>query len=222
MEIKAAQVKELRDMTGAGMMDAKKALMEAEGNMDKAIDILREKGEAKSLKKGNRIAAEGMIGSYVHQGRIGVLVEVNSETDFVAKNADFQEFVKYLCMQVASMNPKYVSRNDVPEEDVAHEKEILIQQAMNESPANMPEDKKKFVAEKKVEGRMNKFFEEICLMDMKHILQTDKTVEQVRQEMVAKIGENIVVRRFVRYEVGEGLEKREDNFAEEVAKQAGL
>lgn len=222
MEIKAAQVKELRDLTGVGMMEAKKALQEAQGDKEKAITILREKGEAKSLKKSSRIAAEGMIGSYVHQGRIGVLTEVNTETDFAAKNADFQEFVKYVCMQVASMNPKYVRREDVPEEEVAHEHEILVQQAMNESPANMPEDKKKFVAEKKVEGRMNKFFEEICLMDMKHILHTDKTVEQVRQELVSKIGENIVVRRFVRYEVGEGLEKRQDNFAEEVAKQAGM
>ncbi|MDD7593623.1 MAG: translation elongation factor Ts [Peptoniphilaceae bacterium] len=221
MEIKAAQVKELRDMTGAGMMDAKKALIEADGDMDKAVDILREKGAAKSLKKGSRVAAEGLIGSYVHQGRIGAMVEVNSETDFVAKNPDFQEFVKHVCMQVASMNPKYVSRNDVPEEEVAHEREVLIQQAMNES-TNVPEDKRQFVAEKKVAGRMDKYYEEICLMDMKHIMETDKTVEQVRQELVAKIGENIVVRRFVRFEVGEGIEKKQENFAEEVAKQMNL
>lgn len=221
MEIKAAQVKELRDMTGAGMMDAKKALIEAEGDMDKAVDILREKGVAKSIKKGGRVAAEGLIGSYVHQGRIGAMVEVNSETDFVAKNQDFQEFVKHVCMQVASMNPKYVSRDDVPEDEVAHEREVLIQQAMNES-ENIPEDKRQFVAEKKVAGRMDKYFEEICLMEMKHIMETDKTVEQVRQELVAKIGENIVVRRFVRFEVGEGIEKKQENFAEEVAKQMNL
>lgn len=218
MEIKAQQVKELRDMTGAGMMDAKKALIESDGNMDKAVDILREKGIAKSLKKGGRVAAEGLIGSYVHQGRIGAMVEVNSETDFVAKNQDFQDFVKYVCMQVASMNPKYVSRADVPEEEVAHEREVLTQKAMNES-ENIPEDKRKFVAEKKVEGRLEKFYEEICLMDMKHIMQTDKTVEQVRQELVSKIGENIVVRRFIRFEVGEGIEKKQENFAEEVKKQ---
>lgn len=221
MEIKAAQVKELRDLTGAGMMDAKKALVEAEGDMDKATDILREKGIAKSVKKSGRIAAEGIIGSYIHQNRIGAMVEVNSETDFVAKNPAFQEFVKHICMQVASLSPKYVSREDVPEEIVAHEREVLIQQAMNES-ANVPEDKRKFVAEKKVEGRLDKFFEEICLMEQKHILQTDKTVEQVRQELVAKIGENIVVRRFTRYELGEGIEKKQENFAEEVKKQMGL
>lgn len=221
MQIKASQVKELRDMTGAGMMDAKKALVEAEGNMEKAADILREKGIAQSVKKSGRIAAEGIIASYIHQNRIGTMVEVNSETDFVAKNPEFQEFAKYICMQVASLNPKYVTRDEVPEDVVNHEKEILIQQAMNES-EHVPEDKRKFVAEKKVEGRLDKFFGEICLMEQKHILHSDKTVEQVRQELVAKIGENIVVRRFVRYEVGEGLEKRQDNFAEEVAMQMGM
>lgn len=221
MEIKAAQVKELRDMTGAGMMDAKKALVDANGDMDKAIDILREKGEAKSVKKGNRIAAEGLIGSYVHGGRIGSMVEVNSETDFVAKNTEFQEFVKHVCMQVASMNPKYVSREDVPADVVEHEKEVLIQQAMNES-ENLPEDKRRFVAEKKVEGRLNKFFEEICLLDQAYILDPGKTVDQVRKDLIAKIGENIVIRRFTRFEVGEGIEKKQENFAEEVAKQMGL
>ncbi|MDD7543668.1 translation elongation factor Ts [Peptoniphilaceae bacterium SGI.137] len=221
MEIKAAQVKELRDMTGAGMMDAKKALVDANGDMDKAIDILREKGEAKSVKKGNRIAAEGLIGSYVHGGRIGSMVEVNSETDFVAKNSEFQEFVKHVCMQVASMNPKYVSREDVPADVVEHEKEVLIQQAMNES-ENLPEDKRRFIAEKKVEGRLNKFFEEICLLDQAYILDPGKTVDQVRKDLIAKIGENIVIRRFTRFEVGEGIEKKQENFAEEVAKQMGL
>ncbi len=221
MEIKAAMVKELRDLTGAGMMDAKRALQEADGDMEKATDILREKGVAKSLKKGNRVAAEGVVASYVHQGRIGAMVEVNSETDFVSKNPEFLEFAKHLCMQVASLNPQYVSRDDVPADQVAHEREVLIQQAMNES-ANIPEDKRQFVAEKKVEGRLDKFFEEICLMEQKHIMQNDKTVEQVRQELVAKIGENIVVRRFVRFEVGEGIEKKQENFAEEVAKQMNM
>ena len=221
MEIKAAQVKELRDMTGAGMMDAKKALVDANGDMDKAIDILREKGEAKSVKKGNRIAAEGLIGSYVHGGRIGSMVEVNSETDFVAKNSEFQEFVKHVCMQVASMNPKYVSREDVPADVVEHEKEVLIQQAMNES-ENLPEDKRRFIAEKKVEGRLNKFFEEICLLDQAYILDPGKTVDQVRKDLIAKIGENIVIRLFTRFEVGERIEKKQENFAEEFAKQMGL
>ena len=221
MEIKAAQVKELRDMTGAGMMDAKKALVDANGDMDKAIDILREKGEAKSVKKGNRIAAEGLIGSYVHGGRIGSMVEVNSETDFVAKNSEFQEFVKHVCMQVASMNPKYVSREDVPADVVEHEEEVLIQQAMNES-ENLPEDKRRFIAEKKVEGRLNKFFEEICLLDQAYILDPGKTVDQVRKDLIAKIGENIVIRLFTRFEVGERIEKKQENFAEEFAKQMGL
>ncbi len=218
MDIKASDVKALREMTGAGMMDCKKALVEAEGNIDKAVDILREKGEAKSLKKSNRITAEGLVDSYVHNGRIGVLVEVNSETDFVSKNEEFKQFVHHVCMQIASQNPKYVSREEVPEEVVSHEREILIQQAMNES-ENVPEDKRKMVAEKKVEGRLNKYFEEICLLDQIYILDTSKTIEQVRKELVAKIGENIVIRRFTRYEVGEGLEKKEENFAEEVAKQ---
>ncbi len=219
MDIKASDVKALRDMTGAGMMDCKNALVEAEGNIDKAADILREKGIAKSVKKGSRIAAEGLIDSYVHNGRVGCIVEVNSETDFVAKNDDFKEFVHNICLQVTSQNPKYVSRDEVPEDEVARERSILTEQALNESDANMPEDRRQMIAEKKVEGRLNKFYEEICLLDQKYILDPDLTIEQVRQNLVAKIGENIVIRRFVRFEVGEGLEKREENFAEEVAKQ---
>ena len=221
MAVTAAQVKELREMTGAGMMDCKKALVESNGDLDKAADILREKGIAKSVKKGGRIAAEGLVDSYVHGGRIAVLAEVNSETDFVAKNAEFKEFVHHICMQIASQNPKYVSREDVPEEVVAHEKEILTQQALAESNPNVPEDKAKMIAEKKVEGRLEKFYDEICLLDQKYILDPDMTVERLRQNLVAKLGENIVIRRFVRYEVGEGLEKKEENFAEEVAKQMG-
>ena len=219
MDIKASDVKALRDMTGAGMMDCKNALVEAEGNIDKAADILREKGIAKSVKKGSCIAAEGLIDSYVHNGRVGCIVEVNSETDFVAKNDDFKEFVHNICLQVTSQNPKYVSRDEVPEDEVARERSILTEQALNESDANMPEDRRQMIAEKKVEGRLNKFYEEICLLDQKYILDPDLTIEQVRQNLVAKIGENIVIRRFVRFEVGEGLEKREENFAEEVAKQ---
>lgn len=222
MEIKASVVKELREMTGAGMMDCKKALIEAEGNLDKAADILRENGIAKSIKKGNRIAAEGIVDSYVHNNRIAVIVEVNSETDFVAKNEEFKEFVHHVCMQIASQAPKYISREDVPEEEVAHEKEILTQQALQESNTNLPEDRRMMIAEKKVEGRMNKFYEEICLLDQKFILDPDVTVDRVRQNLVAKIGENIKIRRFERYVVGEGLEKREENFAEEVAKQMGM
>lgn len=219
MAITASDVKTLREMTGAGMMDCKNALKEADGNLDKAAEILREKGIAKSVKKGGRITAEGMVDSYIHGGRIGAIVEVNSETDFVAKNEEFRQFVHHVCMQVASQAPKYVSRDEVPADEVAHEREILIQQALLESGDNMPEDKKQMIAEKKVEGRLDKFFEQICLLDQKFILDPSLTVEKVRQNLVAKIGENIVIRRFVRYEVGEGLEKREENFAEEVARQ---
>nr|WP_072514315.1 translation elongation factor Ts [Ndongobacter massiliensis] len=221
MAISASMVKELREMTGAGMMDCKKALVESEGDMGRAADLLREKGIAKSIKKADRITAEGIIDSYVHGGRIGVLVEVNSETDFVAKNEEFKEFVHHIAMQIASQNPKYVSRDDVPEDVVAHEREILTQQALNENNPKVPEDRARMIAEKKVEGRLNKFYEEICLLDQAYILDPDMTVEQLRLNLSAKIGENISIRRFTRYEVGEGLQKREENFAEEVAKQMG-
>lgn len=221
MQIKAAEVKKLRDMTGAGMMDAKAALQEAEGDIDKAVDILREKGDAKSVKKGSRIAAEGIIESYVHNGRIGVLVEINSETDFVAKNDQFKQFAKDVAMQVAAQNPQYVTRDDVPAEVVEKEKSVQKQIALNEGNANIPEEKAHMIAEKKVEGRMGKYFEEICLMDQAFIKDPSISMEQLRKNLVASIGENIVVRRFTRYEVGEGLEKREENFAEEVAKQMG-
>ena len=211
MDIKASDVKALRDMTGAGMMDCKNALVEAEGNIDKAADILREKGIAKSVKKGSRIAAEGLIDSYVHNGRVGCIVEVNSETDFVAKNDDFKEFVHNICLQVTSQNPKYVSRDEVPEDEVARERSILTEQALNESDANMPEDRRQMIAEKKVEGRLNKIYEEICLLDQPFVKNPDETVAKFLGD--AKVSE------FVRYEVGEGIEKREDNFVEEVMSQ---
>ena len=218
MNITAQMVKELREMSGAGMMDCKKALQDSDGDIDKAADLLRERGIAKSVKKGSRLAAEGIIDSYVHNNKIGVLIEVNTETDFAAKNDDFKNFVHQLCLHIASMNPKYVSSEDVPKDEIEHEKSILIEQAMNEG-QNIPEDKRRFVAEKKVEGRLEKYLEEICLLNQKFVLDNDKTVDTIRKELIAKIGENIVIRRFVRYEVGEGLEKKEENFAEEVAKQ---
>ncbi len=218
MNITAQMVKELREMSGAGMMDCKKALQDTDGDIDKAADLLRERGIAKSVKKGSRLAAEGIIDSYVHNNKIGVLIEVNTETDFAAKNDDFKNFVHQLCLHIASMNPKYVSSEDVPKDEIEHEKSILIEQAMNEG-QNIPEDKRRFVAEKKVEGRLEKYLEEICLLNQKFVLDNDKSVDTIRKELIAKIGENIVIRRFVRYEVGEGLEKKEENFAEEVAKQ---
>lgn len=219
MKIGAKLVKELREMTSAGMMDCKKALEEAEGNLEKAATILREKGIAKSVKKSDRITAEGLIDSYVHNGRIGVLIEVNSETDFVAKNDEFKTFVHHMAMQVAAQNPLYVSREDIPEEEVNKEKDILIEQAKNEANPKIPEEKREFIAQKKVEGRLEKYYEEVCLLDQAYILDPDKKVDTVRKELIAKIGENIVIRRFTRYEVGEGLEKREDNLAEEVAEE---
>ena len=214
MAITAAMVKELREKSGAGMMDCKKALTETNGDMDKAVDFLREKGLASVAKKSSRIASEGIVESYVHGGRIGVLVEVNSETDFVAKTDEFKEFVKDVAMQIAASSPKYVSREEVPEEIINHEKEVLTQQAMNEG-------KPQNIAEKMVEGRIEKFYKEIVLLEQPFIKDPDKSIETLLKEKIAKIGENIKIRRFVRFEVGEGLEKREENFADEVAKQMG-
>lgn len=213
MEITASMVKELREMTGSGMMDCKKALVENNGDMEKAVEYLREKGLAAAAKKAGRIAAEGIVDSYIHGGgRIGVLVEVNIETDFAAKNVEFRSFVKDMAMQIAASNPQYVQREDVPQEVIEKEKEILKVQAMNEG---KPEN----IAEKMVAGRIEKFFKEACLLEQPFIKDTDKTVQDVLNEKIAIIGEKISIRRFVRYEMGEGLAKREDNFADEVMKQ---
>ncbi len=207
-------IKELREITSAGMMDCKKALAETDGDLEKAIDFLREKGLASAAKKSSRIAAEGLVDSYIHGGRIGVLIEVNSETDFVSKNEEFKAFVRDMAMQVAAANPKYVTREEVPAEQVEHEKNVLREQALNEG-------KPEKIVEKMVEGRLEKFYEEIVLLDQKFIKDGDLKVQDVLTNLIAKIGENIKIRRFVRYEVGEGLEKREEDFAEEVAKQMG-
>ena len=214
MNITAQMIKELREITSAGMMDCKKALTETDGDLEKAIDFLREKGLASAAKKSSRIAAEGLVESYIHGGRIGVLIEVNSETDFVSKNEEFKAFVKDMAMQVAAANPKYVTREEVPAEQVEHEKNVLREQALNEG-------KPEKIVEKMVEGRLEKFYEEIVLLDQKFIKDGDLKVQDVLTNLIAKIGENIKIRRFVRYEVGEGLEKREEDFAEEVAKQMG-
>ncbi|WP_347490844.1 translation elongation factor Ts [Desulfoscipio sp. XC116] len=213
-EITAAMVKELREKSGAGMMDCKKALVATDGNMEKAIDYLREKGLASAAKKSGRITAEGLVDSYIHAGgKIGVLLEVNCETDFVAKTDEFKELVRDIAMQIAAARPQYVTKEEVPENIVAKEKEILAAQAANEGkPAK--------IIEKMVEGRIEKFYKDICLLEQPFIKDTDKTVKQLVTEKIAKIGENISVRRFVRYELGEGLEKRKDDFAAEVAAQA--
>jgi elongation factor Ts len=215
MEVNARQVQELRQKTGAGIMDCKKALSEEQGDFEKAIEYLRKKGLAASAKKAHRIASEGAVGSYIHAGgKIGVLVEVNCETDFVGKNADFQSFVKDVGMQIAASSPRFVSRDEVPADLVAKEKEILAAQAAEQG------KKPPQVIEKIVEGRLGKFFEESCLLEQPFVKDTDKKVQDVLNELVAKIGEKIVVRRFARFQLGEGLAKRSDDFAAEVAKAA--
>lgn len=212
--VTAAMVKELRERTGAGMLDCKKALVECEGDMEKAIDFLREKGLAAAAKKAGRITAEGVVDSYIHLGgRIGVLIEVNCETDFVAKTDDFKEFVKNMAMQVAASSPLYVRREDVPKDVIDHEKDILKQQALNEG-------KPEKIVEKMVEGRIEKYFKEVCMLEQPYIRDPDKSVQDILKETIAKLGENISIRRFTRYQMGEGLQKREDNFADEVMKQA--
>lgn len=212
MKISASLVKELRERSGAGMLDCKNVLVETDGDIEKAIDLLREKGLASAAKKSGRIASEGLVESYIHSGRIGVLVEVNSETDFVAKTDEFKDFVKDVAMQIAASNPKYVSRENVDKEEIEREREVLIQQAKNEG-------KPDHIAEKMVEGRMEKFYEQICLLDQVFIKDPDKKIVDLLNEKISTIGENLKIRRFARFEVGEGLEKKVEDFAEEVAKQ---
>ncbi len=209
--IKAESVKELRERTGAGMMDCKKALTECNGDMEKAIDFLREKGLAAAAKKAGRIAAEGLVEAYIHGGgRIGVLVEVNCETDFVAKNPEFKEFCKDIAMQIAASSPEYVSKEEVPQDIISREREVLRAQALNEG-------KPERIVDKMVDGRIEKYYKDVCLLEQPFIKDSDKTISQLLTEKVAKIGENISIRRFARYQVGEGLEKKECNLAEEVA-----
>ncbi len=213
--ISPQDVKELREKTGAGMMDCKRALTDANGDMEKAVDILRERGLAAAAKKSGRIAAEGLVESYIHMGgRIGVLIEVNCETDFVANTDDFRLFVKDMAMQVAASRPLYVAPEEVPAAELDHEREILRAQALGEG-------KPEKIVDKMVEGRIQKYFKDVCLLEQPFIKDQDKAVKDVLAEQVAKIGEKISIRRFVRYEMGEGLEKRQDNFVEEVAAQMG-
>ncbi len=212
-EVTAAMVKELRERTGAGMMDCKKALAGTDGNMDKAVDFLREKGLAAAAKKEGRIAAEGIVDSYIHGGgRIGVLLEVNCETDFVANGEEFRALVKDLSMQIAAAKPEYLNREDVPEAVLQHERDILRVQALNEG-------KPEKIVDKMVEGRIEKFYKEFCLMEQPFVKDPDKTVKDLVLEKTSKIGEKISVRRFVRWEMGQGLEKRQDDFAAEVMKE---
>ena len=199
----AQDVVKLRTSTGAGMMDCKRALEASDGDFDKAVIWLREKGIAAAAKKADRIAGEGAVGSYIHMGgKIGVLVEINCETDFVARSAQFQTLLKDVAMQIAAANPKYVTIEEVPAEEVEKEKEVLTAQSLNEGkPAN--------VVEKMVEGRIHKFYKEICLLEQDFVKDPSKTVKEVVNEASLAIGEKINIRRFTRYEMGEGLEKRD-------------
>ena len=213
MSFTAQDVAKLRQQTGVGMMECKKALTDANGDFEKAIVLLRERGLKAVDKKQGRIASEGMVASYIHMGgKIGVLVEVNCETDFVAKSDDFQVLVKDIAMQIAAANPKYVKEDEVDPAELENEKEILKVQALNEGkPAN--------IVEKMVEGRVKKYYEDVCLLNQPFVKDSSKTIKDILTEATLKIGEKISVRRFVRYELGEGLEKRNENLAEEVAKQ---
>lgn len=213
MAVTAAMVKELREKTGAGMLDCKKALEETNGDLQKAAEVLREKGLSAAANKADRIATEGIVESYIHAGgRIGVLVEVNCETDFVAKTDNFKEFVKDVAMQIAAAAPLYVSKEEVPAEVLEKEKEVLRAQALNEG-------KPEKIVDRMVEGRIGKYYEENCLLEQDFIKDPDKTISVLLNEKIAQIGENISIRRFVRYELGEGLEKKQENFAEEVMAQ---
>ena len=197
-------------------MDCKKALAETGGDHEKAIDYLRKKGLAAASKKAGRVASEGMVGSYIHAGgKIGVLLEVNCETDFVARNENFQVFVKDIAMHIAAAAPQYVRREEVPEDVVEREKEIYRAKARE---TGKPEN----IIEKIIEGQVNKFYADICLLEQSYVKDSDKSVQQFLNETIASIGENISIRRFVRYSLGEGLAKKETDFAAEVAAAAGL
>ncbi|RNC67910.1 MAG: translation elongation factor Ts [Desulfuromonadales bacterium] len=216
MSITAAQVNELRKATGAGLMDCKKALAETDGDHEKAIDFLRKKGLAAASKKAGRAATEGMVGSYIHAGgKIGVLLEVNCETDFVARNENFQAFVKDIAMHIAAAAPQFVCREEVAAELVEREKEIYRAKARE---TGKPEN----IIEKIIEGQVNKFYADICLMEQPYVKDPDKTVQQFLNETIASIGENMSIRRFTRFTLGEGLAKKETDFAAEVAAAAGL
>jgi len=214
-DITAAAVKQLREKTGAGMMECKNALVEAQGDEEKAINILRERGLASAKKREGRIAAEGIVGSYIHMGgKVGVLVELNCETDFVARGEEFQQLVKDIAMHIAAAEPRYVTREEVPADVLDKEREIARAQAKNDPKmANKPEQ----VIDKIVEGRLNKFYEESVLVDQPFVKAPEKTIGELVTEKTAKTGERIAVRRFTRYKMGEGLQRRDEDFGGEVA-----
>jgi len=202
MNVSAEMVKELREKTGAGLMDCKRALSDSAGDMEKAIDFLRQKGLASAAKKASRSASEGLIGSYIHMDKLGVMVEVNCETDFVARTDDFRGLVKDIAMHIAAANPPYISREDVSPEIIEREKEIYRAQVVNKPPQ---------VVEKILEGKLEKFYSDTCLLEQVFIKDPDgkKKVKDLITEKIAKLGENIIVRRFTRFQLGEGLAKAE-------------
>jgi len=215
MPITAQDIAKLRAQTSAGMLDCKKALEETGGDFDKAAEWLRKKGIAKAAKRADKVAAEGAVASYIHgAGRVGVLVEVNCETDFVAKTDAFQELVKDIAMHIAAVAPLCVSRDEVPADAVAKEKDVHAEQLKNEG-------KPQEMIEKIVEGKLGKWYSEVCLLEQPFIKDEDKTIEQLLAEKTGEIGEKITVRRFARYELGEGIEKQVSNLAKEVQEQLG-
>jgi len=216
VSVTAAQVNDLRKATGAGLMDCKKALTETGGDMEKAVDYLRKKGLAAASKKAGRVATEGLVGYYIHAGgKIGVLVEVNCETDFVAKNETFQAFVKDVAMHIAAASPQYVRREEVPAAALEREKDIYRAKARE---TGKPDN----IIEKIIEGQINKFYAEICLLEQPYVKDPDKSVQTYLNETIAAIGENVSIRRFARFVLGEGLTKKESDFAAEVAAAAGV
>ena len=216
MSISAKDIAALRTSTGAGMMECKKALEESNGDMQAAIDWLRTRGAAKAAKRADKIAAEGLVVSYIHgAGKIGVLLELNCETDFVGKNEDFMKLGNDIAMHIAAMSPKYLSREEVSSEELDREKAVYREQMQNEG---KPAD----IIEKIIEGKVSKFYSEICLLEQPFMKDEDKTIDELLTAKTAEIGEKISVRRFVRYELGEGIQKVETDFVKEVQEQAGL
>lgn len=218
-DITASTVKSLREKTGAGMVDCKNALVEANGDEAAAIEILRKKGMATAGKKAGRVTAEGAVGSYIHMGgKVGVMVEINCESDFVSRGDEFQQLVKDVAMHIAAADPRYLTREDVPADDINKEREILMDQLKNDPKnAGKPED----VLNKIIEGRLNKFYEEVVLLDQPFVKDPARTIGELVTEKIASIKENITVRRFTRYKMGEGIEKKADDFAAEVASMVG-
>lgn len=218
-EITGSMVKALREKTGAGIMECKSALTEANGNENQAIEVLRKKGMATAGKKAGRVTAEGAVGSYIHMGgKVGVMVEINCESDFVARGDEFQQLVKDVAMHIAAVDPRYLNREDVPAGELDKEREIETEKLKaDEKNAKKPED----VLNKIIEGRLNKFYEENVLLEQPFVKDPSKTIGDLVAEKISSIKENITIRRFTRYKMGEGIEKKADDFASEVASMVG-